>query len=79
MRLEQTINISLKSSDGIVGQTKADFYVTEWELVYHEILAISNCYSDVTKSMTRTGPYLHHELSGTISSTVKPLNSGHTE
>ena len=57
MELEQTVNPSQKGSDGIVGQTKA---VSEWELVYHEILAIINLYSDLTKSKTRTGPTLHH-------------------
>ena len=56
MKLEQTINRSQKSAGGILGQRKADSYVCEWELVYHEILAISNCYSDLTKSKTRTGP-----------------------
>ena len=50
--LEQTINRSQKSSRGIVGQTKTESYVSEWKLVYHEILAISNCYSDLTKSKT---------------------------
>ena len=67
MKLEQTINCSQKSSGGIVGQTKTDSYVSEWELVYHEVLAISNCFSDLTKSKTRTGPQLHHELAGGIS------------
>ena len=66
LKLDQTINRLQKSADGIVGQTKADSYVCERELVYHEILAINNCYSDLTKSKTRTGPELHHELSGSI-------------
>ena len=71
MKLEQTINRSQKSSGGIVGQAKADSYVTEWELVYHEILAISNCFSDLTKSKIRTGPFLHHELGGNTSRNIK--------
>ena len=50
--LEQTINLSQKSSGGIVGQTKIGSYASEWELVYHEILAISNCYSDLNKTKT---------------------------
>ena len=40
MKLEQIIDRLQKSADGIVGQTKADSYVCEWELVYHEILVI---------------------------------------
>ena len=71
MKLEQTINWSQKSSGGIAGQTKTDSYVSEWELVYHEVLAISNSYSDLAKSNTRTGSALHHELTGNIS---KQLN-----
>ena len=45
MKLEQTI----------VGQAKADSYVTEWELVYHEILAISNCFRDLTNLKLELG------------------------
>ena len=67
MKLEQTINRSPKSSGGIVGQTKTESYLSEWELVYHEILVISKCYSDITKSKTRTGPTSHYELTGEIS------------
>ena len=67
MKLEQTINRPQKSSGGIVVQMKIDSYVSKWELVYHEVLAISNCFSDLTKSKTRTGPQLHHELAGGIS------------
>ena len=70
-KLEQIINMSQKSSGGIVGQAKANSCVTEWELVYHEILAISNCFSDLSKSKTRTGPFLHHELGGNASRNLK--------
>ena len=70
MKLEQTINRSQKSSGGIVGQTKTDSYISEWELVYHEILAISNCYSNLTKSNTRTGLDIRHELSGNITKEI---------
>ena len=37
-------------------------------LVYHEI---SNCFSDLTKSKTRTGVFLHHELGGNTSRNLK--------
>ena len=67
MKLGQTINRSQRSPGGIVGQTKTESYFLEWELVYHEIITYSNCYSDLTKSKTRTGPALHHELTGRIS------------
>ena len=67
MKLEQTMNRSQKRSGGIVGQTKTESYVSDWKLAYNEILAISNCYSDLAKSKTPTGPTLHHELTGRIS------------
>ena len=65
MKLEQSIQRSKKSPGGIIGQTKHQAYVTEWELAYHEVLAISNCYSNITKSVlveTDAIP-LHKELS----------------
>ena len=67
MKLGQTINRSERSPGGIVSQTKTESYFSEWELVYHEIIASSNCYGDLTKSKTRTDPTLHHELTGRIS------------
>ena len=70
MKLEQTINRSQKSFGGIVGETRRDSYVSEWELVYHEVIAISNCFNDLTKSQTRTGPQLHHDLVGGISQEI---------
>ena len=67
MKLEQTIHHFQKSSDGIIGQVKTESYVPERELVYHEILAISNCYSDLAKSKTCMALTKHHMLTGTIS------------
>ena len=67
MKLEQTIQRSKKSSGGIIGETNQGNYITEWELVYHEILAISNCYNDLTcvnhGLENDISPY-HHELFG---------------
>ena len=61
MKLEQTIQRSKKGSGGIIGQTKQDSYITEWELTYHEVLAISNCYNDLTKSaLFSSDTVLHH-------------------
>ena len=41
MRLEQTIQRSKISPGGIIGQTQKEAYISEWELVYQETLAIS--------------------------------------
>ena len=40
--LEQTINRSQKSSGGIIGSTRKKDFVAEWEMIYHEIIAVSS-------------------------------------
>ena len=40
-----------KGVGGNIGQTKQQAFVTEWELAYHEVLAISKCYNNITKSV----------------------------
>ncbi|KAG8172089.1 hypothetical protein JTE90_002516 [Oedothorax gibbosus] len=47
MKLEQTIQRSQKSSNGIIGQRRQQMYVTEWELMYHEVLGVSNSYREI--------------------------------
>ena len=66
IKLEHTINGSQKSSGSIRGQTKTESYNSEWELVYHEILAVSNYYNDLTKSKTHMGPSLDHDFENTL-------------
>ena len=67
MKLEQTIQRSKKSPGGIIGQTRQDSYISEWELVYHEILAISNNYHDLTSAeLSFRETDLHHELGGNV-------------
>ena len=51
MKLEQSIQRSKKDSGGIIGQTKQNAFVTEWELAYHEVLTISKSYSNITRSI----------------------------
>ena len=68
MKLEQTIQRSKKSTGGIIGQTRQDSYISEWELVYHEVLSISNCYNSLTSaeySFRETD--IHHKLGGNVS------------
>ena len=42
MALEQTINRSQKSACGIIGNTRKKKFVAMWEIIYHEMLTISN-------------------------------------
>ena len=38
---EQTINRSQKSSGGIIGSTRKKDFVAEWEMIYHDMIAVS--------------------------------------
>ena len=40
--LEQTFNLSQKSSGGIIGSTRKKAFVAEWEMIYHEMIAVSS-------------------------------------
>ena len=44
--LEQTINLSLKCSDGVIGHAKHKQYVAQWYLIYHEMMAVKNLHCE---------------------------------
>ena len=48
MALEQTINRSQKGQSRIIGMTRQKDFVTKWELLYHEMLAIDNFHREVS-------------------------------
>ena len=48
MGIEQSIQKSAKSTKGIIGNTKKVAYVSEWTLVFHEVLDIVNTFREVT-------------------------------
>jgi hypothetical protein len=54
MCLEQTINRSQKSTSGIIGNTKKKQYVAQWEMIYHEMLALSNLHREISGVLTQT-------------------------
>ena len=62
MCLEQTINRSQKSSSGIIGSTHKKLYVAEWELIYHEMLAVSNMYRDLSGQKNAYELTFHHSF-----------------
>ena len=41
-KLEQSINISSKCSDGVIGHAKQKQYLAQWDLIYHEVMAVQN-------------------------------------
>ena len=54
-----------KGAGGVVGQTKHEAFVTEWELCYHEVLAINIMYhAEITGSVLACSDAepLHREL-----------------
>ena len=55
--LEQTINQSQKSSGGIIGSTRKKDFVAEWEIIYHEMIAVSSLHWELSGSK----PF-YHEL-----------------
>ena len=64
MKLEQTIQRSKKGAGGVVGQTTHKAFVTELELCYHEVLAISKYHAVITGSVLASSDAepLHREL-----------------
>ena len=54
---------------GIISQTNQQNYVTEWEIVYHEILSISNLFKEITnKNCELSNEFTQlHELEGKLS------------
>ena len=70
MKLEQSIQRFKKGAGGIIGQTNEVSFVLEWELAYHEVLAIVNCYAQINKMKGHSDSNIessldhHHELSG---------------
>ena len=66
-KLEQTVQRSKKSAAGIIDHTRQLSYVTEWGLTYHEALAISNVYQNLTSvGLSFREINLHHELRGSL-------------
>ena len=68
MKLEHTIQRSKKSVKGSIGQTRQAAYVSQWEIVYHEILPISNLFQQlINAKVVYRETVIHHELGGNVS------------
>ena len=65
MKLEQSIQRSSKNHRGIVGNTKHLAITVEWQLIFHEILLISNREIMNDQSMNHCeSTRVHRELTG---------------
>lgn len=73
LKQEQTVHRCKKSASGIIGQTRKENFVTEWETVYHEISVINNCFNDLTQPNWgfQEGDFHHNELCGSFVSEVQ--------
>ena len=66
-KLEQTINLSSKCSDGIIGHAKQKQYVAQWDLIYHEMMAVKNLHREYVGMIDNTHESCsHHESSPAI-------------
>lgn len=62
-KLEQSINLSSKSSDGVIGMAKQEQYVAQCDLIYQEIMAVKNLYRHYFNVMDDTHESHHHHES----------------
>lgn len=66
-KLEQSINLSSKCCDGIIGHAKQKQYVAQWDLIYHEMMAVRNLHRTYAGVMEKTHEshesHNHHESS----------------
>ena len=63
-KLEQSINLSSKCSDGVIGHAKQKQYIAQWDLIYHEMMAVKNLHRQYSNVMANTHEtYSHHQSS----------------
>ena len=65
-KLEQTINLSSKCSDGVIGHAKRKQYVAQWDLIYDKMMAVKNLHCEYTGVSDSTPTLHHHESSQSI-------------
>ena len=68
---EQTINRSQKSASKIIRNTKKKHFVAQWEIIYHEMLAVVNVQRQISGvSVPSTELTVGHEfnISATLNS-----------
>ena len=63
MCLEQTIDQSQKSTAGIIGSIRRKQFVCQWEIIYHEMLAVSSLHRIVSAASLSHGEVtVNHEF-----------------
>ncbi|OXU18366.1 hypothetical protein TSAR_009882 [Trichomalopsis sarcophagae] len=81
--LEQTINRDSKSTAGIIGHTRKKETVAIWDLTYHEFLAITNYFKEITyfnnKDEELSLQYLQNRNANPFEAGLQPLRNIITE
>ena len=75
-KLEQTINLSSKCSDSVIGHAKQKQYIAQWDLIYHEMMAVKNLHREFTGVNDGTSEAWHHHES---SPSITNKQEGHVQ
>ena len=62
-KLEQTINLSSKCSDGVIGHAKQKQYLAQWDIIYHKMMSVKNVHREYVGVFQRTSEAWHHRES----------------
>lgn len=63
-KLEQSVNLSTKTSDNVIGNARKKTYFAQWELIYHEMAEINKLDRRYTGSRDgESDAFVHHQAS----------------
>ena len=63
-KLEQTVNLSPKHSDAVIGHAKQKTFVAQWDLIHHEMQGVMLLHRQYTNTLERSDEtFVHHESS----------------
>ena len=65
-KLEQSINLSSKCSDGVIGHPKQKQYIAQWDLIYQEMMAVQNFHCEYSGMIETTHESVSHHGSSQI-------------
>jgi hypothetical protein len=68
-KLEQSINLSSKCSDGVIGHAKQKQYVAQWDLIYHEMMAVKDLHCEYAGMVDDTHESCNHHQSSQATTT----------
>ena len=59
-KLEQSINLSSKCNTSIISQSKKKQYITQWDLIYHEMKSVQNLHRQYIGVLDMTNEVVSH-------------------